>query len=79
VKNNLTEYRTMTQKAVSSGTTDIKAMMAEDVSFLRPLVRSLIQNFWKRRWRKPLERKDVTGESALYRCSAPQYVKSDSW
>jgi transposase-like protein len=45
VKNNLTEYRTMTQKRVSNRTQEIKAMMAEDVDFLRPLVRSVIQKF----------------------------------
>jgi transposase-like protein len=33
----------MTQKRVSNRTQEIKAMMAEDVDFLRPLVRSVIQ------------------------------------
>jgi putative transposase len=40
-----TEYRTMTQKRVSRGTKEIQAMVAEDVDFLRPLVRSVIQEF----------------------------------
>jgi putative transposase len=44
-KNQPTEYRTMTQKRVSRGSKEIKAMMAEDVDFLRPLVRSVIQEF----------------------------------
>jgi putative transposase len=35
----------MTQKRVSRGTKEIKAMVAEDVDFLRPLVRSVIQEF----------------------------------
>jgi putative transposase len=35
----------MTQKRVNRGTKEIKAMMAEDVDFLRPLVRSVIQEF----------------------------------
>ena len=35
----------MTQKRVSRGTKEIKAMMAEGVDFLRPLVRSVIQEF----------------------------------
>ena len=40
-----TEYRTMIQKRVNKGTKEIKAMMAEDADFLRPLVRSVIQEF----------------------------------
>jgi putative transposase len=44
-KNQPTEYRTMTQKRVSRGTKEIKAMVAEDVDFLRPLVRSVNQEF----------------------------------
>jgi Transposase, Mutator family len=44
-KNQPTEYRTMTQKRVSRGTKEIKAMVTEDVDFLRPLVRSVIQEF----------------------------------
>jgi putative transposase len=35
----------MTQKRVNKGTKEIKAMMAEDADFLRPLVRSVIQEF----------------------------------
>jgi transposase-like protein len=45
LKNQPTEYRTMTQKRVSKGTKEIQAMMAEGVDFLRPLVRSVIQEF----------------------------------
>jgi putative transposase len=44
-KNQPTEYRTMTQKRVNRATKEIKAMMAEDADFLRPLVRSVIQEF----------------------------------
>ena len=43
--NNQLKYRTMTQKRFSKGTKEIKVMMAEDVDFLRPLVRSVIQEF----------------------------------
>jgi transposase-like protein len=35
----------MTQKRVSRGSKEIQAMMAEDADFLRPLVRSVIQEF----------------------------------
>ena len=42
--NNQLKYRTMTQKRVNKET-KIKAMMAEDADFLRPLVRSVIQEF----------------------------------
>jgi transposase-like protein len=45
VKNNRTEYRTMTQKRDNKGSQEIKAMIAEDGDFLRPLVRSVIQEF----------------------------------
>jgi hypothetical protein len=43
--NNQLKYRTMTQKRVNKETKEIKAMMAEDADFLRPLVRSVIQEF----------------------------------
>jgi transposase-like protein len=35
----------MTQKRVNKGTKEIKALVAQDVDFLRPLVRSVIQEF----------------------------------
>jgi putative transposase len=35
----------MTQKRVNRATKEIQAMMAEDADFLRPLVRSVIQEF----------------------------------
>jgi putative transposase len=35
----------MTQKRIEKGTQEIKAMMAEDTDFLRPLVRTVIQEF----------------------------------
>ena len=35
----------MTQKRIDKGTQEIKAMMAEDTDFLRPLVRTVIQEF----------------------------------
>jgi putative transposase len=35
----------MTQKRIDNGTQEIKAMMAEDTDFLRPLVRTVIQEF----------------------------------
>jgi transposase-like protein len=44
-KNRPTEYRTITQKRVNRGSKEIKAMIAEDADFLRPLVRSVIQEF----------------------------------
>ena len=37
VKNNRTEYRTMTQGRINKGTQEIKAMMAEDADFYVPL------------------------------------------
>jgi transposase-like protein len=43
--NNQLKYRTMTQKRVNKETKEIKAMMAGDTDFLRPLVRSVIQEF----------------------------------
>jgi hypothetical protein len=43
--NNQLKYRTMTHKRVNKETKEIKAMMAADVDFLRPLVRSVIQEF----------------------------------
>jgi putative transposase len=43
--NNQLKYRTMTPKRVNKETKEIKAMMAEDADFLRPLVRSVIQEF----------------------------------
>ena len=45
MKNNLTEYRTMTRKENKRTTSEIKAMMAEDGDFLRPIVRTVIQEF----------------------------------
>jgi hypothetical protein len=35
----------MTQKRVSRGTKEIQAMVSADIDFLRPLVRSVIQQF----------------------------------
>ena len=43
--NNQLKYRTMTPKRVSKETKEIKAMVAEEADFLRPLVRSVIQEF----------------------------------
>jgi hypothetical protein len=45
VRNNLTEYRTMTRKKSNRTLKEIKAMMGEDVNFLRSLVRSAMQEF----------------------------------
>jgi hypothetical protein len=44
-RNQPAAYRSMTQKRVNRGSKEIKAMMAEDADFLRPLVRSLTQEF----------------------------------
>ena len=41
----LTKYRTMTRKDSKRTTSEIKAMMAEDGDFLRPIVRTVIQEF----------------------------------
>ena len=49
VRNNLTEYRTMTRKKSNRTLKEIKAMMAEDDEFLRPMVRAVIQEFLERR------------------------------
>jgi hypothetical protein len=57
VRNNQTEYRTMTRKKSNRTLKEIKAMMGEDDEFLRPMVHAVIRNFWKRRWRKPWERR----------------------
>ena len=35
----------MTQKRIDKGTQEIKAMMGEDTDFLRPLVRTVIQEY----------------------------------
>ena len=43
--NNQLKYRTMTQRRVNKETKEIKAVMAEDADFLRPLVRSVMQEF----------------------------------
>ena len=40
-----TEYRTMTRKDSNRSVSQIKAMMAKDGEFLRPMVRSIIQEF----------------------------------
>jgi hypothetical protein len=40
-----TEYRTMTRKDSNRSVSQIKAMMAEDDEFLRPMVRAVIQEF----------------------------------
>ena len=45
MRNNQTEYRTMTRKKSNRTTDEIKAMMAEDGEFLRPMVRTVIQEF----------------------------------
>ena len=45
MKNNLTEYRTMTRKDSNRTISEIKAMIAEDGDFLRPVVRTVIQEF----------------------------------
>ena len=42
---NQTEYRTMTRKKSNRTPAEIKAMMAEDGEFLRPMVRAVIQEF----------------------------------
>ena len=43
--NNQTEYRTMTRKNSNRSAKEIKAFMAEDGDFLRPMVRTIIQEF----------------------------------
>jgi putative transposase len=43
--NNQTEYRTMTRKNATRTLQEIKATMAEDGEFLRPMVRAVIQEF----------------------------------
>ena len=43
--NNQLKYRTMTQRRVNKERKEIKVVMAEDADFLRPLVRSVIQEF----------------------------------
>ena len=43
--NNLTEYRTMTRKENNRTLKEIKAMMAGDSEFLRPMVKAVIQEF----------------------------------
>ena len=45
MRNNQTEYRTMTRKKSNRTTDEIKAMIAEDGEFLRPIVRTVIQEF----------------------------------
>jgi transposase-like protein len=40
-----TEYRTMTREDNNQRVSQIKAMMAEDGDFLRPMVRAVIQEF----------------------------------
>jgi Transposase, Mutator family len=40
-----TEYRTMTRKHSNRSVSQIKAMVAEDGEFLRPMVRAVIQEF----------------------------------
>jgi len=35
----------MTQKRINKGSQEIKAMIAEDADFLRPVVRTMIQEF----------------------------------
>ena len=58
MKNNLTEYRTMTRKDSNRTISEIKAMIAEDGDFLGPVVRTVIQEFLvKLRWPRPSERK----------------------
>ena len=47
----------MTRKDTNRSASEIKAMMAGDGEFLRPMVKAVIQSFWKRRWRRPSERK----------------------
>ena len=47
----------MTRKDSNRTAKEIKAMIAGDGEFLRPMVKAVIQEFWKRRWRKPSERR----------------------
>jgi hypothetical protein len=47
----------MTRKDSNKTVSEIKAMMAEDGDFLRPIVRTVIQGSWKPRWPKQLGRK----------------------
>jgi transposase-like protein len=44
-RNNQLRYRTMTRKNNNRTISEIKAMMAEDGEFLRPLVHAVIQEF----------------------------------
>ncbi len=50
----------MTRKDTNRGASEIKATMAGDGEFLRPMVKAVIQSFWKRRWRRPSERKKAS-------------------
>jgi len=43
----------MTRKESNRTTSEIKRMMAEDGDFLRPIVKAVIQSFWKLIWPKP--------------------------
>ena len=45
MRNNQTEYRTMTRKDSNRTLKEIKAMMGEDGEFLRPMVHAVIQEF----------------------------------
>ena len=52
-----TEYRTMTRKDSNRSVSQIKAMMAEDGEFLRPMVRAVIQEFLEPEMAKALARR----------------------
>ena len=43
MKKHQTEYRTMTRKRDKQGSEEIKAMIAQEGDFLRPLVRTVVQ------------------------------------
>ena len=51
----------MTRKKANRTLQEIKAMMGEDGEFLRPMVRAVIQEFSKRRWRRRSARKRASG------------------
>ena len=73
--NNQLKYRTMTQRRVNKETKEIKAMMAEDADFLRPLVRSVIQEFLEAEMAGPSARRRESSSKAL-RLSKYYYPRS---
>ncbi len=51
----------MTRKDSNRSIAEIKAMMAEDGRFLRPMVRSVIQEFLKPKWHRRWSPKKESG------------------